>query len=32
MKLLKIAHQCPIHQMFLQGIDIRSELVESVEA
>ncbi len=32
MKLLKIAHQCPIYQMFLQGIDIRSELVESVEA
>ena len=31
-KLHKIAHQCPIHQMFLQGIEIRSDLVEEVEA
>lgn len=32
LKLLKIAHQCPIHQMFFQGIDIRSDLVEKAEA
>ena len=31
-KLLKIAHQCPIHKMFLQGIEIRSNLVENIEA
>jgi len=32
LKLHKIAHQCPIHQMFLQGIEIRSDLVEKVDA
>ncbi|MGW8251396.1 MAG: OsmC family protein [Anaerolineales bacterium] len=31
-KLFHIAHQCPIHKMYENGIEIRSAMVEKIEA